>query len=167
MRPPAIALLLVCVGLTAACASPPPPAARRTAPLPSIVSGIPSVRAAIVEAALKQVGTPYRYGGSSPSRGFDCSGLVIYSFSQGGRAGLPRSASQLEDRARPIRVSDAQPGDLLFFDLTKGSKKASHVAIVVGNRQFVHAPSAGKRVELVSFDHVYWGPQIRKAGRLL
>jgi cell wall-associated NlpC family hydrolase len=137
-----------------------------TAPLPERV-GTAGVRSQVVSAALAQVGLPYRYGGSAPSHGFDCSGLVVYSYGKVGKHGLPRSAAALQDRAQPIRVADARPGDLLFFELAKNSKKASHVAIVVGDRKFVHAPSAGKRVEVVSFDHVYWGAQIRHAGRLL
>ena len=107
------------------------------------------------------IGVPYRYRGTSPD-GFDCSGLVVYSYAQAGHRGLPRTASALERRARPIAVSELRPGDLLFFHLE--GKKASHVAIYVGGRSFVHAPSSGKRVERVSFDHVYWGPRLDRAG---
>lgn len=120
-------------------------------------------RTTVVRTATAMIGTPYRYGGSSP-RGFDCSGLVVYSYAQAGHRGLPRSASALERRARPIAVSELRPGDLLFFHLE--GKKASHVGIYVGDRSFVHAPSSGKRVERVSFDHVYWGPRLELAGRL-
>ncbi len=120
-------------------------------------------RAAVVRAATAMIGAPYRYGGSSP-RGFDCSGLVVYSYAQAGYFGLPRSASALERRARPIALSELRPGDLLFFHLE--GKKASHVAIYVSDRSFVHAPSSGKRVEKVSFDHVYWGPRLELAGRI-
>ena len=109
------------------------------------------------------IGVPYRYGGASPA-GFDCSGLVIYSYSKAGISGLPHSAARLERLARPVALKNLEPGDLLFFRLS--GKKTSHVAIYVGDRAFVHAPSRGKRVERVSFDHVYWGPRIRRAGRL-
>ena len=64
--------------------------------------------------------------------------------------GLPRSASQLQERVEPITLARLRPGDLLFFELEGG--KTSHVAIYVGDREFVHAPSGGKRVERVSFD---------------
>ena len=109
------------------------------------------------------IGTPYRYGGASAS-GFDCSGLVVYSYANTGISKLPHSAVELERRARPIPLKELEPGDLLFFRLS--GKKTSHVALYVGDRAFVHAPSRGKRVERVSFDHVYWGPRIRRAGRL-
>ena len=57
-----------------------------------------------------------------------------------------------------------EPGDLLFFRLS--GAKTSHVAMYVGRRAFVHAPSSGKRVERVGFDHVYWGPRLSRAGRV-
>jgi cell wall-associated NlpC family hydrolase len=109
------------------------------------------------------IGAPYRYGGASPA-GFDCSGLVVYSYAEAGHSGLPHSAARLEGASHPVSLPEIEPGDLLFFHLS--GKKASHVAIYVGDRSFVHAPSPGKRVERVSFDHVYWGPRIRRAGRL-
>ncbi|MGI9590812.1 MAG: C40 family peptidase, partial [Myxococcota bacterium] len=93
-----------------------------------------------------------------------CSGLVVYSFAEAGVRGLPRSASSLEQLARPVGLRELEPGDLLFFRLD--GAKTSHVAIYVGERAFVHAPSTGKRVERVGFDHVYWASQLRRAGRL-
>ena len=109
------------------------------------------------------IGTPYRYGGSTP-RGFDCSGLVVYSYAKVGLTGLPHSAAALEQRVRPVSLTELAPGDLVFFQLE--GKKTSHVGIYVGGRAFVHAPSKGKHVERVDFDHVYWGPRMRIAGRL-
>jgi cell wall-associated NlpC family hydrolase len=64
-----------------------------------------------------------------------------------------------------VDLAEVRPGDLLFFRLA--GKEASHVAIYVGERSFVHAPSRGKRVERIDFDHVYWGPRLARAGRLL
>jgi len=123
----------------------------------------PEAARAAARAAVSLIGVPYRYGGAAPS-GFDCSGLVIYSYARAGVPGLPHSVASLERIARPVALEDLQPGDLLFFRLS--GKKTSHVAIYVGERTFVHAPSGGKRVERVSFDHVYWGPRVRRAGRL-
>ena len=119
------------------------------------------VRAAAIAAS--QVGTPYRYGGSSPA-GFDCSGLVLYSYARAGLRGLPHSAAALEQRARAVPLAELAPGDLLFFTLE--GKKTSHVAIYLGDRTFVHAPSAGRHVETVGFAHNHWGPRIHRAGRL-
>lgn len=109
------------------------------------------------------VGAPYRYGGASPS-GFDCSGLVVYSYATAGIPGLPHSAAGLERITRSVSLPELEPGDLLFFQLAE--KKTSHVAMYVGDRAFVHAPSKGKRVERVDLDHVFWTPRLRKAGRL-
>ena len=87
--------------------------------------------------------------------------LVQYSYDAAGISGLPHAVDQLQKLARPIGLADLQPGDLLFFQLT--GKKSSHVGIYVGQRNFVHAPSSGKSVEKVSFDHVYWGQQLERA----
>jgi murein DD-endopeptidase len=122
-----------------------------------------SLRAEVVRTATAMIGVPYRFGGATP-RGFDCSGLVVYSYARAGLAGLPHSVVALEHRARPIPLDRLQPGDLLFFDLE--GRKAAHVAIYLGGGAFVHAPSAGKRVERVALDHVYWGTRVRHAGRL-
>ena len=118
---------------------------------------------AAAQTAVSLVGAPYRYGGSTPA-GFDCSGLVVYSYGAAGVTGLPRSAARLEEVARPVSLHELEPGDLLFFRLSR--KKTSHVAIYVGDRSFVHAPSSGKQVEKVSFDHVYWSEHLGRAGRL-
>jgi cell wall-associated NlpC family hydrolase len=111
------------------------------------------------------LGVRYRYAGSSPKQGFDCSGLVVYSYRRAGIRGLPRSARELERRATPVSLDALQPGDLLFFRL--GGAKTTHVAVYEGDRHFIHAPASGKSVERVGFDHVYWGPRIGRAGRLL
>ena len=155
---------IAALALALACAGPPTPelgrslAPPRSAPVTSRSTG-----ADVARAAESMIGAPYRYGGSSP-RGFDCSGLVRYSYAKAGITGLPRTTSALERHARPISLAELEPGDLLFFRLS--GKKTSHVAIYVGDRAFVHAPSDGKRVEKVPFDHVYWGPRLRRAARL-
>ena len=152
------------LALTVACAgSPVPGVPRSPAPKGLRLAASPSAGADVARAAMSMIGAHYRYGGSTP-RGFDCSGLVQYSYAQAGITGLPRTASALEHHARPISLAEIEPGDLLFFQLS--GKKASHVAIYVGDRAFVHAPSGGKRVEKVAFDHVYWGPRLSRAGRM-
>jgi murein DD-endopeptidase len=124
-------------------------------------SGSVGERAALQAAQL--VGKPYRYGGSSPSTGFDCSGLVQYSYAQAGRK-LPRSTDDQRVAAQRIRVSELRRGDLVFFD--QEGKKNSHVGIYVGNGEFVHAPSSGKRVRRDRLDAPYWSKHISEARRL-
>lgn len=102
--------------------------------------------------ALNMTGTPYRYGGNTP-RGFDCSGLVQYSYHRAG-AWLPRSTTELWKSSNPISPRRLRPGDLLFFN--QRGKRSSHVAIYIGHERFVHAPSTGKRVSIGSLSSRYW-----------
>jgi cell wall-associated NlpC family hydrolase len=148
------------------CASTPPstPSLERPASLPHGASP-QTVRSTVVDTTREMLGTRYRYGGGSPEEGFDCSGLVVYSYQRAGVHGLPRSARDLERQATPISMDALQPGDLLFFRL--GGIKTTHVGVYEGDRHFIHAPSSGKGVERVGFDHVYWGPRIGRAGRLV
>lgn len=157
-----MAALAFAIALLGGCASQP-----TRAPAAAVPHGAnpQTLRAAVMETARRQLDVRYRYGGASPEIGFDCSGLVVYSYGQAGVRGLPRSASALERRAEPVDLEALQPGDLLFFRLS--GKKTSHVAIYDGDGHFIHAPSSGGKVERVDFDHVYWGPRIRRAGRLL
>jgi cell wall-associated NlpC family hydrolase len=158
-RTPVIAASALATAL--ACAAPRLPLA--PPPAPPVPLAAPE-RAEVVRVAESLVGAPYRRGGTTP-RGFDCSGLVHYSFSRAGIRGLPRSAEHLERASAPVELAEVRPGDLLFFRID--GKKTSHVGIYVGERAFVHAPSRGKRVERIDFDHVYWGPRLARAGRLL
>ena len=116
-------------------------------------------RAAAV--ALQQVGSAYRYGGASPA-GFDCSGLVHYSYREAGMR-VPRTTGQLWQSAGTVAYDDLQVGDLLFF---RFDGKMSHVGIYVGEEQFVHAPSSGKRVSIESLDADYYRRALIRGGRL-
>lgn len=95
--------------------------------------------------SLTKMNIPYVYGGSSLS-GMDCSGLTMYVYSMFG-VSLPHNTVAQEGYVNYESVSQAQPGDLLFW----GSKGASyHVAIYIGGGQFVHAPTEGKNVKISS-----------------
>jgi cell wall-associated NlpC family hydrolase len=115
-----------------------------------------------VSIATAQVGTPYRYGGSSP-RGFDCSGLVYYSYRKAGIE-VPRTTRAQLHAAQRVPLSRLNPGDLLFFKL--GRQPVSHVAIYAGNGRFIHAPSSGKRVSYDSMSNPYWKNRLVAAGRI-
>jgi cell wall-associated NlpC family hydrolase len=110
-----------------------------------------SDRAASV--AAKMVGKRYRFGGESPSTGFDCSGLVQFSFRQAGLA-VPRSTEQQLRYAKAVNRSSLRRGDLVFFD--QEGRKHSHVGIYLGDGRFVHAPSSGKQVRIDRLDSRYW-----------
>ncbi len=113
--------------------------------------------------ALKMLGKPYRFGGASPSRGFDCSGLVQYSYAHAGLK-LPHNTEAQWRLSKPIRRADLRRGDLLFFD-EKGGKN-SHVGVYVGNGAFVHAPSSGKRVRRDQLDSPYWQKHLSELRRV-
>ena len=111
--------------------------------------------------AYQQVGAPYLYGGNSP-RGFDCSGLVHFSYSAAGFS-VPRTTGALWRTAQPIARSNLRPGDVLFFDI---DGKMSHVGLYVGEGRFVHAPSSGRSVTVASLDSPYYARSFIRAGRL-
>jgi len=119
----------------------------------------------VVNVAKKMLGVKYKYGGTSPSRGFDCSGLVQYSHKAAG-VRIPRTTSQQYKAAKPISRRYLKAGDLVFFK-TAVSRVASHVGIYLGNNKFIHAPSSGKRVKISSMKEKYWRKRFTGAGRLL
>lgn len=126
--------------------------ATASAPAPSGSGG-----GAAVAAAETQLGVPYVWGGESPGRGFDCSGLVAWAWGQAG-VSLPHySGAQMSDSA-PVSVSALQPGDLLFY----GSGGGTHVAMYVGGGQMIEAPYTGATVRITA---VRLGSGFAGAGR--
>lgn len=119
----------------------------------------------VVKTAKKMLGVKYRYGGTHPRRGFDCSGLVQYSHKAAG-VHLPRTTGQQYRASRPIQRRYLKPGDLVFFK-TAVSRAVSHVGIYLGNSKFIHAPSSGKRVKINSMKERYWRKRFTGAGRVL
>jgi murein DD-endopeptidase len=119
------------------------------------------VGASAARTALSMRGKPYRYGGYSP-QGFDCSGLVHYSYAQAGGS-LPRNTNGLWVRSRTIDRGEIRPGDLLFFH--QEGKRNSHVGIYIGSNRFVHAPSSGKQVSTASLSDPYWRQHFSAAKR--
>lgn len=116
-------------------------------------------RAAQVAVSMK--GTAYRYGGSTP-RGFDCSGLVHYSYARAG-ARVPRTTHDLWRASRAISLERLRAGDLLFFD--QQGKRNGHVALYLGGGRFVHAPASGKTVSLATLAQPYWRRHLAGARR--
>lgn len=104
--------------------------------------------------AMGLLGTPYRYGGTSPTEGFDCSGLVNYVFRNATATPLPRSTGDQAAASRRISKKELREGDLVFFN-TLG-RPNSHVGIYVGDNRFVNAPSSGGRVRIDSLDSLYF-----------
>jgi peptidoglycan DL-endopeptidase CwlO len=107
----------------------------------------PNVHGGVVGIAMRYLGVPYVWGGSSP-RGFDCSGLVMYVFGQIG-VSLPHSSYAQFNMGTPVSLSQLQPGDLVFF------AGASHEGIYIGGGQFIHAPHTGDVVKISSLSGWY------------
>lgn len=143
-RLPLAALAAIFIAL-AGCTTLPP-----SAPSPS------DAGASAVKHALGMLGVPYRYGGSTP-QGFDCSGLVQYSYARAG-VSLPRDMQGLWRSTRPVAPAQIRPGDLVFFHLD--GQRNSHVGLYVGDNAFVHAPSRGKHVSTASLSNPYWSRRI-------
>ena len=151
-------LYLAIFMLLSACSSTPDYASRPAASAPT--GNSPGTHPG-VRIAVSYLGTPYRYGGSNP-RGFDCSGLVYYSYRKAG-IHVPRTTRDQLSAANRVRMSQLSPGDLLFFKIGRGD--VSHVAIYTGEGRFIHAPSSGKRVSYGSMSNDYWKNRLVAAGR--
>ncbi|MCU1728250.1 C40 family peptidase [Pseudomonas sp. 7P_10.2_Bac1] len=121
---------------------------------------------AVLSRAVNVLGTPYRWGGSSPSKGFDCSGLVKYAFNDVKAVNLPRSSSEMASgHGQKVDRKDLKPGDLLFFNIK--SRTVNHVAIYLGNDRFIHAPRRGKSVTIDTLKKPYWQSHYVVAKRVL
>jgi cell wall-associated NlpC family hydrolase len=156
-------ILLAAIAGSAACATtgnvPRPfpgaavPPASTHAP-PTLDSSTPEPAAsAVVTTALTLRGTEYRNGGSEPSQGLDCSGLVQWVFAQHGTS-LPREVREQYDTGRKIDADEVRPGDLVFFQTV--SRGPSHVGIALGGGEFVHAPSSRGVVRVERYTSGYW-----------
>ena len=124
-----------------------------------------SSKQSVIKTAKKMLGVKYRYGGTSPGRGFDCSGLVQYSHKAAGIK-LPRTTSQQYKASRWIARKYLRAGDLVFFK-TSITRAVSHVGIYLGRNKFIHAPSSGKRVKISSMKEKYWRKRFTSARRVL
>ncbi|MDN0092975.1 C40 family peptidase [Yersinia rohdei] len=106
---------------------------------------------------MKQVGKPYRWGGSSPNTGFDCSGLIYYAYKDVIRIKMPRTANEmfhLRDAA-PVKRGELESGDLVFFNIANRGV-ADHVGVYLGNGKFIQSPRTGEEIRISMMDNDYW-----------
>lgn len=124
------------------------------------------VRVAIVNEALRYRGVPYIYGAMSP-KGFDCSGYTAWVFKNAAGIALPRTARGQAGSGVAISLAEARPGDLLIFDTVGG--RPSHVGILLEDRRFAHAASAGPKTGIIvsSLSERYYAQRIIGARRVL
>jgi peptidoglycan DL-endopeptidase CwlO len=104
-------------------------------------SAPPARYGGVVGIAMRYLGVPYRWGGSSPSTGFDCSGFTKFVFAQVG-VSLPHNAAMQYQLGRPVSRSELQPGDLVFFH------GLGHMGIYIGGGSFIHSPRTGDVVKV-------------------
>ncbi len=117
----------------------------------------------VLQRAFALLGTPYRWGGSSPDAGFDCSGLVGYVFRSIG-IDLPRVSRAMANEGVAITDRTAlAEGDLVFFG-RRG--RVDHVGIYVGDGKFLHAPRTGRDVTVSSLTSGYWAQKYMEARRV-
>ncbi|WP_175871069.1 C40 family peptidase [Burkholderia sp. BCC0397] len=156
------------VSLLAACSSVPPQSASRSASgmkittprafpppanFPKFVDHSVGQEEISIQ-AMSLVGVPYRWGGNTPTSGFDCSGLVRYVIGRAADVNLPRTTADMSGRGVSVEPDEIAPGDLIFFNTT--GRPHSHVGIYVGKLRFVNAPSTGGTVRLDYLTNPYW-----------
>src|ERR1700692_1462830 len=115
--------------------------------------------------ALGLIGVDYRFGGTTPERGLDCSGLVRYVFQQVTGVMLPRTSQEISRLGEKIPVAELMPGDLVFFNTRR--LQFSHVGIYLGEDRFIHAPRQGGEVEIVTLSKGCWQKHFNGARRLV
>lgn len=140
-------------------------AQKQAPPLQSGPAKAASQEADVVAAARKNLGIPYRFGGARPETGFDCSGLVCWSYEQVG-VKVPRRASEQVAFGTPVKSrAELQPGDIVAFKGTR-SRTGWHSGIYTGNGKFIHSPNKGKSVMESSLDEGYFAKRYYGACRI-
>ncbi|GAB7523757.1 C40 family peptidase [Paraburkholderia sp. 2C] len=130
----------------------------------SFLSGVAGKAGDVVVGALNLIGVRYRWGGSSPDSGLDCSGFVRYVFQDTLGMALPRRAEEMSRVGEKVRVADLKPGDLVFFNTMR--RTFSHVGIYIGDNKFVHSPSTGSTIRVDDMDDAYWEKRFTGARRV-
>ena len=121
--------------------------------------------AEITSRSVLLLGTPYRLGGSRPSEGLDCSGLIAHVVEEAFRLRCPRTTEEQALVGSPVSRRSLAPGDLVFFNTT--GRPNSHVGVYLGESRFVHAPTSRGVVRIESLEQGYWSRRFDQARRLI
>lgn len=133
-------------------------------PLQSARNTLGGKASELVIQAMGLLGVPYKRGGTSEEKGFDCSGFVRHMFEKSVGLILPRRAEEQAKVTEEINRSELKPGDLVFFNTMK--RTFSHVGIYVGDGKFIHAPRPGKAVRVDDMREAYWQKRFNGARRV-
>ncbi|MDP8911511.1 MAG: NlpC/P60 family protein [Actinomycetota bacterium] len=126
-----------------------PPVLEPAAPTPEVVAAPPPpAHGGVVGIAMQYLGVPYKWGGASPSTGFDCSGFVMYVFAKVG-VSLPHGTYAQYAMGSPVSRGELQPGDVVFFN------GLGHNGIYIGGGQMIHSPHTGDVVKISSLTGWY------------
>jgi cell wall-associated NlpC family hydrolase len=147
-----------------AAADPPPAARERASQASAGAANVWHGAQDLAIYALGLIGVDYKFGGTSPARGLDCSGLVRYVFQQVTGVTLPRTSQEISRLGQKVPVAELMPGDLVFFNTRQ--LQFSHVGIYLGEDRFIHAPRQGGEVEIVTLSKGYWQKRFDGARRL-
>ena len=134
---------------------------------PAMPSGSPVSRREadeLIGSAMGLLGVSYRFGGTSVSTGFDCSGFMQHIFRKTMQINLPRTSAEQARMGVGVSRSELQPGDMVFFRTSRG--RISHVGLYIGNNRFIHAPRTGKSIEITSLSNKYWNSRYALARRI-
>jgi hypothetical protein len=121
-------------------------------------------RQRVIATAAQLVGTPYKFGGTTPA-GFDCTGYLAYIFRKAAGITLPRTSIEQIQAGAPLTPSQLQPADLVYFRIDR--KKDLHLGLYLGEGRFIHAPSSGGVVNIQSLETEYWRTRFLGARRVL
>lgn len=116
----------------------------------------------IAKVAKELIGIKYKFGGTTPKTGFDCSGFVSYVFNEGAGINLPRSSREMRKIGNPVDLKSLKPGDLIFFKIN-----TSHVGIYIGENKFIHAPSTGRSVAVDNLMNSFFQNRVIGARRIV
>lgn len=119
---------------------------------------------AVIATAKSQIGRPYKYGGTTPQTGFDCSGLIQWSYRQHG-VYVPRLAKDQAACGKAVSRSQLRPGDIVIFRISR--QAGVHTGLYSGKGNFVHSPSSGKRIREDNMNTEYWRRRYVAARRVL
>lgn len=118
--------------------------------LEALTSSLSYKRQKLVEYAMQFLGGPYRYGGSDPRTGTDCSGFTRYVMQYGAGISLSRSSGSQSRQGTAISADQMQPGDLLFYG---SGSSINHVGMYIGNGQIIHASTEATGIKLSPWNY--------------